>query len=157
MTLSLGFLIVDNTRTLYLSKSKEIGEPSKAELRAFTFDEAKTVVDNDRYSIQDLNLYDSRGRVVFTLSVTVLHIGKQTKGHSHPQPHENEVYEFIEGNGIMMIDTSALNVKAGDYIFVEAGRFHKVINISNASDLVFRCYFAGQIRRPHLGSTATRQ
>ena len=123
----------------------------KSQLRAFTFDEAKTVMDNDTYRIDDLNLYDNRGRIVFTLSVTILHIGHQTKGHSHL--HDSEVYEFIEGTGFMILGTEAINVKAGDYIFVDANTFHKVVNTSNASDLVFRCYFAGQIRRPHLAVT----
>lgn len=117
-------------------------------LRAFTFDEATTVINNDRYMIQDLNITDSNGRVVFTLSVTVLHAGMQTRGHAHL--HDSEIYEFVEGNGWMLIGTDGINVKAGDCLFVEPTQFHKVINTSSASDLVFRCYFAGQIRRPHL-------
>jgi mannose-6-phosphate isomerase-like protein (cupin superfamily) len=111
-------------------------------------DEAKTIVDNDTYQIRDLNLYDTRGKIMFTMSLTILKIGKQTKGHSHAD--NSEVYEFTEGSGLMLIDSTAVSVKAGDYIFVERGRFHKVINISQASDLIFRCYFAGEIRRPHL-------
>jgi mannose-6-phosphate isomerase-like protein (cupin superfamily) len=111
-------------------------------------DEAKLVVDNETYQIRDLNLYDTRGKIMFTVSVTVLKTGKQTKGHSHIDT--SEVYEFTEGSGLMLIDATAMTVTAGDYIFVERGRFHKVINISQASDLVFRCYFTGEIRRPHL-------
>ena len=124
---------------------------SKSALRPFTFDEVQTVRNDDTYRIEDLNLYDSQGRIIFTVSVTTLHIGKQTRGHTHP--HESEIYEFVEGTGFMMIGSQAIAVKPGDFIFVEAGNFHKVVNMSNASDLIFRCYFAGQIRRPHLAVT----
>lgn len=124
--------------------SKEV----QSRLRTFTFDEALTVRNDETYMIQDLNITNSRGQIVFTLSVTILHPGMQTRGHSHP--HESEIYEFTEGNGWMLIGAQGVNVKAGDCLLVEGGQFHKVINTSNASDLVFRCYFAGQIRRPHL-------
>lgn len=126
--------------------SKEV--QSKSQLRPFTFDEAQIVRNDDTYMIQDLNLYDRLGRIVFTISITILHVGKQTRGHTHP--HDSEVYEFSEGTGWMLIGTEGINVKAGDCVLVEAGQFHKVINTSNASDLAFRCYFAGQIKRPHL-------
>jgi mannose-6-phosphate isomerase-like protein (cupin superfamily) len=121
---------------------------AKDTLRPVTMDEAKIIVDNDTYRITDLYLYDTRGRIVYTISTTILRIGRQTRGHAHP--NDSEVYEFLEGEGIMMIDYTAINVKAGQIIFVEKTRTHKVINTSQASELIFRCYFAGEIRRPHL-------
>jgi mannose-6-phosphate isomerase-like protein (cupin superfamily) len=110
--------------------------------------EAKLVVDNRVYRIQDLNLYDSRGRIVFTISTTTLKPGQQTFGHKHSD--HAEVYEFVEGCGTMFLDSSKINVKSGDYVFVEKAEYHKVINLSKSSDLVFKCYFDGEIKRPHL-------
>jgi mannose-6-phosphate isomerase-like protein (cupin superfamily) len=110
--------------------------------------EAKTVVDNQVYRILDLNLYDSKGRIVFTISTTALRPSQQTSGHEHA--NDSEVYEFVEGYGTMILDNVMINVKTGDYVFVENGKYHKVINLSKSSDLVFKCYFNGEIKRPHL-------
>ena len=109
---------------------------------------AKTVVDNEVYRILDLNLYDSKGSIVFTISTTVLRSGQQTFGHNHA--NDSEVYEFVEGHGAIILDNITINVKSGDYVFVEKGKYHKVINLSKSSDLVFKCYFNGEIKRPHL-------
>jgi mannose-6-phosphate isomerase-like protein (cupin superfamily) len=115
---------------------------------SFTKSEEKTVVDNEVYKILDLNLYDSKGRIAFTISTTILRPGQQTFGHKHS--HYTEVYEFVEGYGAMILDDSTINVKSGDYIFVEESKYHKVINLSKSSNLVFKCYFNGEIKRPHL-------
>lgn len=126
-----------------MSQIKKV--PANPEPRAFTFDEARLIVNSPTYQITDLNIYDTRGRIVFTLSVTVLHGGKQTRGHAHEI--DNEIYEFSSGQGIMMLGKLAINVQAGDLVYVEKTTFHKVINTSMASDLVFRCYFTGEINR----------
>lgn len=110
--------------------------------------QAKTVVDNDIYKIVDLNLYDRKGRIAFTISATTLKAGQQTFGHKHAKG--SEVYEFIEGHGQMILDGSTINVNPGDYIFVEESKYHKVINLSKSDNLVFKCYFNGEIKRPHL-------
>jgi oxalate decarboxylase/phosphoglucose isomerase-like protein (cupin superfamily) len=115
---------------------------------SFPKSKEKTVVDNEVYAIRDLNLYDSKGRIVFTISTTALRPGQQTFGHKHA--NDPEVYEFVEGNGRMILDNSTINVKSGDFVFVEESKYHKVINLSTSSDLVFKCYFYGEIRRPHL-------
>jgi mannose-6-phosphate isomerase-like protein (cupin superfamily) len=110
--------------------------------------EAKTVVDNEVYRIIDLNLYDSKGIIVFTISTTILRCGQQTFGHKHAG--HSEVYEFVKGYGTMVLDNSTISVKSGDYVFVEESKYHKVINLSKSSDLIFKCYFNGEIKRPHL-------
>jgi oxalate decarboxylase/phosphoglucose isomerase-like protein (cupin superfamily) len=110
--------------------------------------EEKTVVDNEVYIIRDLNLYDSKGRVVFTISTTILKASQQTFGHKHE--NDAEVYEFIEGYGEMILDKTTVNVSPGDYVYVEESKYHKVINLSKSTDLVFKCYFNGEIKRPHL-------
>jgi len=116
--------------------------------RVFTFDEAKLKRNDKTYQITDLNIQNTKGRIVFTVSVTVLHPAMQTSGHMHG--NETEVYEFVEGQGIMIVRKLSLFVKAGDFVFVDKGDFHKVINISKSSDLIFRCYMNGEIERPHL-------
>ena len=114
---------------------------------SFPKSKEKTVVDNEVYTIRDLNLYDSKGRIVFTISTTILKPGQQTFGHKHANA---EVYEFVEGYGTMILHNSTINVKSDDFVFVEESKFHKVMNLSAVSDLVFRCYFNGEIKRPHL-------
>jgi mannose-6-phosphate isomerase-like protein (cupin superfamily) len=115
---------------------------------SFPKSKEKTVVDNEIYLIRDLNLYDSKGRIAFTISTTALKPGQQTFGHKHA--NESEVYEFVEGYGTMILENSMINVKSGDYVFVEESKYHKVTNLSAVSDLVFKCYFNGEIKRPHL-------
>ena len=127
----------------------------KADMRCYTMDEANIVVDNETYRIQDLHMFDQRGRIVRTVSTTVLHRGKQTSGHINTilrgaNVDETELYQFLEGTGIMMLDKLAIPVNAGDWVYIEKGRFHKVINTSNASDLIFVTFFNGEISRPHL-------
>lgn len=117
--------------------------------RPYTFSEAVTAKNNATYTIQDLHIKDTKGRDVYTVSTTVLHPAKQTSGHLHEL--DNELYEFIEGNGVMIVGKLAVFVAAGDFIYVEKTQFHKVINSSNSVDLIFRCYFTGKIQRPHLG------
>ena len=117
-------------------------------MQSFKKSEEKTVVDNEVYIIRDLNLYDSKGRVVFTISTTILKAGQQTFGHKHG--NDAEVYEFIEGYGEMILDNTTVNVSRGDYVYVEESKYHKVINLSKSTDLVFKCYFNGEIKRPHL-------
>jgi mannose-6-phosphate isomerase-like protein (cupin superfamily) len=123
-------------------------QKTEGEVKVTNFDEAIQVVDNAKYKIQDLNLVNTKGSIAFTVSITVLKPGQQTTGHTHQL--NDEFYEFIEGEGFMMIGREAKAVKAGDFIVVERTNFHKVINVSNASALIFRCYFTGQIKRPHL-------
>ncbi len=110
--------------------------------------EPKAVIDNKVYRILDLNLYDSKGIIVFTISTTILKADQQTSGHKHVQ--DSEVYEFVEGYGKMVLDNTTIDVKSGDYVLVEEGQYHKVINPSKSNNLVFKCYFNGEIKRPHL-------
>jgi len=114
---------------------------------SFPKSKEKTVVDNGVYTIRDLNLFDSNGRIVFTISTTSLKPGQQTLGHKHADP---EVYEFVDGYGMMILDNSTVNVKSGEFVYVEGSKHHKVMNLSAVNDLVFKCYFHGEIRRPHL-------
>ena len=82
-----------------------------------------------------------------TVSKTVLHAGMQTRGHTHRD--DDELYYFVEGDGIMVLNNTSLMVTAGDYVFVERGVFHKMVNTSKGEgDLIFICQFPGRASRP---------
>ena len=65
---------------------------------------------------------------------------KETSGHSHDG--QEEVYFFVEGNGIMELDKTRFTVRAGDVVPIKDGVFHKVYNDNN-EDLYFVCVFDG--------------
>jgi mannose-6-phosphate isomerase-like protein (cupin superfamily) len=111
-----------------------------------TLDDAVVIVDNDTYQIMDLELYDSQGVPRVTISRTILHGGAQTRGHSHA--NDDEVYYFVEGDGIMLLNNTAVMVTAGNYVLVEKTVFHKIINTDKNNDLVFTCQFPGKAARP---------
>lgn len=115
-------------------------------VQARTLDDAVVIVDSHVYNITDLELYDSQGVPRVTISRTILHGGQQTRGHSHRD--DDETYYFVDGDGIMLLNNTAVMVTAGDYIFVERGVFHKMVNTSKDGDLVFICQFPGKAARP---------
>lgn len=92
------------------------------------------VRDNTTYTIQDNNLLQN-----LTLSKTSLRGGKFTAGHSHKGL--DEVYYFINGNGIMRIDDEYTIVNPGKIILVPGGAFHQVINSDDSQQLDFICVF----------------
>lgn len=100
----------------------------------------KIVKSNEVYTIYD-NSYLSN----LVLSQTILHVGKETTGHSHPG--QEEVYFFVSGTGKMIVDHFAfyheIEVKSGDIVLIPDGAFHKVYN-TGSSDLIFNCVFDGK-------------
>lgn len=82
---------------------------------------ADLIRDNDIYKVYDLSELE---RLI--LSLTELYPEKSTTGHSHASA--DEVYFFIDGNGIIEVGNRKFDVKAGDVILVPAGDFHKVYN-----------------------------
>lgn len=125
-----------------------LGISSASEIPPFSKHEFRTIVDNRIYKIQDLNLFDRKGTIVFTVSMTVLRPDQQTRGHAHED--NSEVYEFLKGSGLIVLDRIKRKVAPGDFVFVEKRVFHKVINTSDSIDLVFRCYFNGEMNRPQI-------
>ena len=91
------------------------------------------IKDDDTYLIEDNTLLNN-----LVLSRTVLHPGKQTRGHSHKGVEE--VYIFNSGSGRMILGDKAFTVEGGDVVLIPDGEFHKVNNPSSA-DLVFTCVF----------------
>ncbi|MBS3814996.1 MAG: cupin domain-containing protein [Hadesarchaea archaeon] len=90
------------------------------------------VKSDDRYIVVDKEV----GGIVF--SITILHPGKETSGHSHEEA--GEVYFFAEGKGVLELDGEKRTVRGGDAIPISPGTFHRVYNTSD-TDLVFLCAF----------------
>lgn len=112
------------------------------------FSQAKLVMDSDRYRISDVPLKNERGVIEFTVSQTILHARQSTTGHSHEQ--EWEIYSILDGTGIMNIDGVPAFIEPGNHVFVGRGKWHQVINYNAGSDLIFLCYYPGEIVRKHL-------
>jgi len=96
------------------------------------FSDARLVKSDDRYIICDKPLGEN-----LVLSITILHAGKQTTGHSHPV---SEVYFFVEGQGEIELDENRRVVGSKDVVPIKPGEFHRVYNTSD-KDLVFICVF----------------
>lgn len=97
---------------------------------------------NDVYTVRD-NL--SMDKLI--LSQTILHAGKETRGHHHAG--QEEVYFFIFGSGIMILGQQSgtkilgqqeIPVVAGDIVVIPDGVFHRVIN-TGETDLVFNTVY----------------
>ena len=91
---------------------------------------------NDTYEVKDNSHLNN-----LVLSSTRLYPGKQTTGHTHAG--QEEVYFFVEGEGLIKIEEGLWPVKAGDIKLIEDGEFHQVINDSD-EDLYFVCVFDGK-------------
>ena len=92
-------------------------------------DERYAVLDNDELNI-------------LVPSITVLQPGKETNGHTHSDPQQEEVYVFTKGTGLMQIEDETFAVKPGDTIPVPANKFHKVYN-TDIQPLIFSAIFNG--------------
>ena len=95
----------------------------------------EVVKDDDRYVVKDNVALNN-----LVISSTDLKPGKSTSGHKHPG--QEEVYNFVRGEGKMKIDEDIFPVKKGDVILIEDGKFHQVINNSR-ENLYFVCVFDG--------------
>ncbi len=94
---------------------------------------AQLVRSNDTYDIWDIYMQE------LTLSMTVLHEGRATTGHSHDQTEE--IYNFTAGTGeIDLGNESPQPITAGDLVLIPRGIFHKVTN-KGKRDLIFVCVF----------------
>lgn len=96
------------------------------------FSDAKLARSDDRYIIFDKPLGEN-----LVLSITILHAGKHTTGHSHSV---SEVYFFVEGQGEIELDGNRRVVGSKDVIPIKSDEFHRVYNTSD-KDLVFICVF----------------
>jgi mannose-6-phosphate isomerase-like protein (cupin superfamily) len=93
----------------------------------------KVVRQNDVYTVIDVTKLAH-----LNVSLTILHPGKETGGHSHAGAEE--VYNFAEGEGRMRLDGKEFQVKKGDIVIIPGGAFHKVFN-TGRKDMKFVCVF----------------
>ncbi|MEM3420869.1 MAG: sugar phosphate nucleotidyltransferase [Candidatus Hadarchaeum sp.] len=114
----------------YLFSGEWYDVSHKSYLQAFR--EARVVKNDERYIVCDRTI---GGNLV--LSITILHVGKQTTGHSHPV---GEVYFFIEGEGEIEMNGGRRRVREKDVVTIAPGEFHRVHNISD-KDLIFISVF----------------
>ena len=95
----------------------------------------EVIKDNDTYLLKDNKTLNN-----LVLSSTKLYRGQSTRGHSHSG--QEEVYFFVQGTGMMIVDEERFRIIAGDIILIPDGAFHKVIN-DGEQHLIFNCVFQG--------------
>ena len=99
-------------------------------------DDSEIVKQNETYTLIDnVNL---NGLIV---SKTILHAKKSTTGHNHKG--QEEVYQFVSGNGTMVVGSDIHSVSPGVVVLIPDGDFHRVHNTSKYEDLIFICVFDG--------------
>ena len=96
----------------------------------------EVVKDNETYLLKDNKTLKN-----LVLSSTQLYKGRSTKGHSHVG--QEEVYVFVAGTGIMIINEENFRVNSGDIMLIPDGAFHQVINDGD-QNLIFNCIFDGK-------------
>ena len=94
------------------------------------------VKDNETYLLKDNKTLKN-----LVLSSTKLYRGQSTRGHTHAG--QEEVYVFVQGTGVMIIDEEKFRVMEGDILLIPDGAFHRVIN-DGEQNLVFNCIFDGK-------------
>jgi oxalate decarboxylase/phosphoglucose isomerase-like protein (cupin superfamily) len=95
----------------------------------------EVVKDNETYLLKDNKTLKN-----LVLSSTKLYRGQATRGHAHND--QEEVYFFVQGTGMMIVDEEKFRVSAGDIILIPDGAFHRVIN-DGEQNLLFNCVFQG--------------
>ena len=92
------------------------------------------VKQDDRYVVSDNVLLNH-----MVVSSTLLHPNKSTTGHRHEG--QEEVYIFIQGSGEMEVGLDRYEVRAGDTVLIQDGKFHRVHAGDNGC--YFICVFDG--------------
>jgi oxalate decarboxylase/phosphoglucose isomerase-like protein (cupin superfamily) len=96
----------------------------------------EVVKDNETYLLKDNKTLNN-----LVLSSTKLYRGQSTRGHNHAG--QEEVYFFIQGSGVMIVDQERFRVGPGSVVLIPDGAFHRVINDGD-SNLTFNCVFDGK-------------
>ncbi len=95
----------------------------------------EVIKDNETYLLKDNKFLNN-----LVLSSTKLYRGQATRGHTHAG--QEEVYFFVQGTGMMIVDQEKFRVNAGDIILIPDGAFHQVVN-DGEQNLTFNCVFQG--------------
>ena len=139
----------DNKRPGY-SATYDEGKESEDEYppNILTISDAELIENGrqDDYQLRDLNFPDESGELVFSVTLTVLHPTKQTRGHSHD--HTVEMYMFQKGQGLLMLNSRAIWIKPNLFCLVPKKVFHKVVNMSTTEDLIFFTFYPDKMVRP---------
>jgi oxalate decarboxylase/phosphoglucose isomerase-like protein (cupin superfamily) len=96
----------------------------------------EVVKDNETYLLKDNKTLNN-----LVLSSTKLYRGQSTRGHNHAG--QEEVYFFVQGSGVMIVDKERFRVGPGSIVLIPDGAFHRVINDGD-SNLIFNCVFDGK-------------
>ena len=108
--------------------------------------DAEVIYDTEDYQTAELPFPDPTGRTAFTVTLTRLRPGKQTRGHRPPK--YVEWYVFQRGSGWVLLHNKAFEVKPNMCILVPVDVWVKVINTSSTDELVFMTCYPGNWERP---------
>jgi len=89
---------------------------------------------DERYIVKDNTILKN-----LVVSSTELNPLFSTSGHSHPG--QEEVYLFLDGDGVMQLDDIKFDVKKGDTVLIKDGVFHRVF--AGEKGCRFTCVFDG--------------
>ena len=65
----------------------------------------------------------------YQIGVSIVYPKCKTGGHAHTDAEE--IYNILEGNGLMVIDGSEYKIESGDVFIVTKGQKHTTINSGN--------------------------
>lgn len=108
--------------------------------------DAQIIYNNENYETRELEFADNTGRIVWSITLTKLKPGKQSRGHSI-----NDLAEFFQirtGTGWAIIKNQAYELKPNMLILNLPGDWIKIINTSSTDDLIYATYLCGFYRRP---------
>lgn len=118
-----------------------------------TIKDCEDIYDTRQLNLRDLYFVDKQGFVKWTIAITRLKPGQQTRGHRHND--SQEMCRIEKGEGFLVLDGIAHRVKAGTYAMIPVQVHHKLINISGTEELVaihdipIHLVRAGHVRGKH--------
>ena len=151
-----GFTIDFDMKT-GLSSKKATSKRRLSDMRGMFADEEaleKMIAENDElvYEFHEIPAPEDAGDVAFGCSITYPgKVGNEyfmTKGHFHTFLETGEIYYCLSGEGLMLIENpegewAALEVKAGNLVYVPKRYAHRSINTSATQPLLTLFAFRG--------------
>lgn len=108
--------------------------------------DSSIIYNNSNYETRELEFLDEMGKTGWTVTVTRLKPGSQTRGHSHPELIE--FYLIQRGEGWVLLKNRAYAVRPQMCIMNHVDSWIKLINTSATTDLVFMTFLNGRYKRP---------
>ena len=82
--------------------------------------------------IKHRSLFRESTRLPIRIEVWEMDQGVSEGNHIHKEPRAlEEIYQFLEGEGMMTVDGEEVQVSAGDAIMVQPGADHGILNTSS--------------------------